>query len=186
MLDALNAEQPVLPGKRSKSFRDAKKSCFFCRTHFSVSWAENPPPSCFPVLTEAARHIWLSISPGIFPIPLFLFLQASCLETEKDVLLKPVSTMISAAPAPAGRYHLRVDPSHLEAASRLFPRPARLTHGPTVCCLNCFYSMGNRFPWYFLLITLQYMDSASLDFISMLIRGRNRISCFRNRSSFLQ
>ena len=55
----------------------------------------------------------------------FLILQASCLETEKDVLLKPVSTMILQLQPLLERYHLKVDPSHLEAAIQAFS-PDRL------------------------------------------------------------
>ena len=174
MLDAPERGTARPAGSGGKSSRDAKKSIFSCRTHFSVSWAENPPPSCFPVLTEAARHNLAEYFTRNLSNSSFLILQASCLETEKDVLLKPVSTHDSAASSPCWSVITsRWIPVTWKPASRLFPLTGSIDTWAYSLLFKLFYSIGEQIPLVLSFDNLQYMDSASLDFISMLIRGRN-------------
>lgn len=103
----------------------------------------------------------------------FLVLQASCLETEKAVLLKPVSTMILHLKPLLDLYRLKVDLSCLEAASRLFPLSGSIDTSVLGLIFRLFFSIGEQIPLVLFFDNIQYMDSASLDFVSMLIRGRN-------------
>lgn len=103
----------------------------------------------------------------------FLVLQASCLETEKDVLLKPVSTMILQLKPLLDFYRLKVDLSCLEATSRLFPLSGTIDTSALGLLFRLFFSVGEQIPLVLYFDNIHFMDSASQDFISLLIRGRN-------------
>lgn len=103
----------------------------------------------------------------------FLVLQAPCLETEKDVLLKPVSTMILQLQPLITLYHLKVDSGYLEAASRLFPLSGTIDTAAYSLLFKLFFSIGEQVPLVLFFDNIHFMDSASLDFISLLIRSRN-------------
>ena len=55
------------------------------------------------------------------------------------------------------RYHLKVDPSHLEAASRLFPLTGSIDTWAYSLLFKLFYSIGEQIPLVLSFDNLQYM-----------------------------
>lgn len=103
----------------------------------------------------------------------FLVLQATCLEAEKALLLKPVSALLLQLQHFISLYHLKVELSYLEAASRLFPLSGSIDTTVFSLLFKLFFSIGEQIPLVLFFDNLHFTDSASLDFISLLIRSRN-------------
>lgn len=172
MLDALNAERPVLQ-EAVEELPGREKELLFLSDAFQRFMGGESTSILLSGIDGSGKTYLAEYFTRNLSNSSFLILQASCLETEKDVLLKPVSTMILQLQPLLERYHLKVDPSHLEAASRLFPLTGSIDTWAYSLLFKLFYSIGEQIPLVLSFDNLQYMDSASLDFISMLIRGRN-------------
>ena len=172
LMDALSQEQP-LAEKAAEEIPGREKELRFLSQAFQTFMVGKSTSVLLTGEEGCGKTCLSEYFLRILSEQSFLVLQATCLETEQSLLLKPVSAMLLQLQHYISLYRLKAELSYLEAASRLFPLSGSIDTTVFSLLFQLFFSIGEQIPLVLFFDNLHFMDSASLDFISLLIRSRN-------------